>query len=230
MPSNFALKYYVDIVFCVDATGSMRPVLDEVKNGILHFHSDLANAMSAKGKTIDGLRVRVVAFRDYYADKADAMLVTDFFELPRQAEELSRCIASINPKGGGDDPEDSLEALAYAIRSDWKTDKTMKGRQVIVLWTDAPPHEMGYAKESPYYPSGMPATLSELSRWWGTGNSESYMDNRAKRLLLFVPDDPTWNLISKSWNNTIFFPSIAGQGLREYEYERIINSISNTIL
>ena len=229
MPSNYALKYHVDIVFCVDATGSMRPVLDQVKNGILHFHSDLTNAMAAKGKHVDGLRIRVVAFRDYYADENNAMLVTDFFDLPRQAEELSRCIASINPKGGGDEPEDSLEALAYAIRSDWLSSDTMMRRQVIVLWTDAPPHEMGYAVKSPHYPRGMPSTLSDLSGWWGTGNSTGYMDNRAKRLLLFAPDDPTWNLISKSWNNTIFFPSIAGEGLKEYEYKQIIDAISNSI-
>lgn len=229
MASNYALKYHVDIVFCVDATGSMKPVLDQVKNGILSFHGDLTDAMSAKGKHVDGLRIRVVAFRDYLYDKEDAMLVTDFFELPRQASELSECIHSINPKGGGDEPEDSLEALAYAIRSDWLATDTMMKRQVVVLWTDASPHEIGYAKESPHYPTGMPASLSELSGWWGTGNSTSYMDNRAKRLLLFAPDDPTWDLISKSWNNTIYFPSIAGEGLKEYEYKQIIDAISNSI-
>lgn len=229
MASNYALKYNVDIVFCVDATGSMRPVIDQVKRDILNFHGDLTSAMEAKGKHIDGLRVRVVAFRDYLADGADAMLVTDFFDLPSQASDLSRCINSITPKGGGDEPEDSLEALAYAIKSDWlKTDSLMK-RQVVVLWTDASPHDLGHAMPSPYYPSGMPGSLAELSGWWGSDNAPGVMDDRAKRLLLFAPEHPTWDTISKSWNNTIYFPSIAGEGLKEYEYKQIIDVISNSI-
>ena len=229
MASNYALKYNVDIVFCVDATGSMGPVLDKVKRSILNFHGDLTNAMEAKGKHIDGLRIRVVAFRDYLYDKDNAMLVTDFFNLPAQAAELTRCIQSINPKGGGDEPEDALEALSYAIRSDWLKDDSMMKRQVVVLWTDATPHDLGYAKSSPYYPSGMPSSLAELSSWWGTDNSVGYMDNRAKRLLMFAPESPTWDAISKSWNNTIYFPSIAGDGLQEYEYKQIIDAISNSI-
>lgn len=229
MASNYALKYNVDIVFCVDATGSMRPVIDQVKQGILNFHGDLANAMEAKGKHIDGLRIRVVAFRDYLYDNEEAMLVTDFFNLPAQAADLTRCIQSITPKGGGDEPEDSLEALAYAIRSDWLKTESMMKRQVIVLWTDATPHELGFAKSSPLYPSGMPKSLEELSSWWGSDNMVGYMDDRAKRLLLFAPEDTVWDQISRSWNNTIYFPSIAGEGLREYEYKQIIDVISNSI-
>ena len=69
MASNYVLRYSVDIVFCVDATMSMYHILDKVKNGMLGFYGDLTEAMGKKGKHIDTLRVRVIAFRDYVYDK-----------------------------------------------------------------------------------------------------------------------------------------------------------------
>ena len=229
MASNYLLKYNVDIVFCIDATMSMYHILDKVKRNVLNFYGDLTSSMNSKGKHVDSIRVRVIAFRDYIADKKDAMLVTDFFDLPAESERLAACVKSIVPQGGGDDPEDSLEALAYAIRSDWLKDDSRMKRQVIVLWTDAAPHPLGYGSSEPNYPAGMPKNLAELSVWWGSTQIPGYMDNRAKRLLLYAPEDPTWNQISKSWNNSIYFPSVAGQGLQEVEYQQIIDVIANSI-
>lgn len=229
MTSNNALKYNVDIVFCIDATGSMSGILDKVKKRVLNFHGDLLETMEKKNKHVDTLRVRVVAFRDYAADGEQAMLVTDFFNLPEQSEIFANCIRSIQPKGGGDDPEDSLEALAYAMRSDWLRSQSLMKRQVIVLWTDAGPHPLGFGSGAKNYPKGMPKDLTELSAWWGSADAPGYMDNRAKRLLMYAPEEPTWNLISESWNNTIFFPSVAGEGLKEVEYRQIIDVIANSI-
>ena len=229
MASNYTLKYNVDIVFCIDATRSMYHILDKVKANVLNFYGDLTTSMNSKGKHVDSIRVRVIAFRDYIADKDDAMLVTGFFELPSQSAELAACVKSIVPQGGGDDPEDSLEALAYAIRSNWLKDDSKMKRQVIVLWTDAAPHPLGFGRSMPNYPGGMPKNLTELSAWWGSTQMPGYMDNRAKRLLLYAPEDSTWNQISKSWNNSIYFPSIAGQGLQEVEYKQIIDVIANSI-
>ena len=119
MGSNYRARYGVDIVFCIDATESMDPILDSVKKNALNFYSDFHAVMEKKKKKIGRLRVRVIAFRDYLADGEQAMLVTNFFELPEQSQDLEMCIRSIEAKGGGDDPEDGYEALAYAIKSDW---------------------------------------------------------------------------------------------------------------
>ena len=113
MGSNYRLTFHVDIVFCIDATESMDPVLDSVKNNALNFYRDFQQVMEQKHKRVDQLRVRVVVFRDYLADGRQAMLVTNFFTLPDQSSELETCLRSIEAKGGGDDPEDGLEALAY---------------------------------------------------------------------------------------------------------------------
>ena len=79
---NFSFDYNVDMVFCIDATGSMGGLIDKVKNNALNFYQDVQKMMTNKQKKIAQLRVRVIAFRDYAADGDDAMMVTDFFNLP----------------------------------------------------------------------------------------------------------------------------------------------------
>lgn len=226
--SNYKITYNVDMVFCIDATGSMGGAIDMVKNNALHFYNDIVNAMAAKQKTIDELRVKVVAFRDYVADGDEAMLATDFFSLPAQSVDFERCVRSIEAFGGGDDPEDGLEALAYAIKSDWNTAGT-KRRQVIVVWTDANTHPLGYGAGQPNYPQGMARDFSELTAWWGDAQNPGVIEQKAKRLVLFAPEEPFWTTITDTWDNVIHFTSKAGKGLEEYGYSQILDCITNTI-
>ncbi|MDY3304609.1 MAG: vWA domain-containing protein [Clostridia bacterium] len=228
MGSNYQITYNVDMVFCIDCTGSMGNIIEIVKKNALNFYHDVTGVMEKKHKHISQLRVRIVAFRDYIADKDKAMMVTDFFKLPQEAEEFEKCVRSLTAEGGGDDPEDGLEALAYAIKSKWDTEG-MKRRQVIVVWTDASTHPLGYGKDSGFYPNGMAKDIKELSSWWGGVQQSGFVDNNAKRLLLFAPDAPDWNVISQNWDNVLHFPSEAGKGLENLEYEEIINTISNSI-
>lgn len=224
-----AMDYTVDMVFCIDATGSMEDtsgsqmkIINMVKQNALSFYADFNRKMAEKSKQVRQLRVRIVAFRDYLADGENAMLVTDFFQLPQQAADFEACINSITAEGGGDIPEDGLEALAYAIKSKWTTEGAKK-RQVIVLWTDAPAHDLGYGARSSYYPNGMPRSLSELNDWWDE------LSFNAKRLVLFAPDSDQWSYISQNWDNTVHVPSAAGNGLAEQSYSEILSVIANSV-
>ena len=227
---SFGMDYTVDMVFCIDVTGSMedftnsqKRIINIVKENALSFYDDFSKMMDSKSKHIRQLRIRVVAFRDYMADGENAMLVTDFFNLPQQTAEFEACINGITASGGGDIPEDGLEALAYAIRSDWTTEGTKK-RQVIVVWTDAGTHELGFGKSSLHYPKGLPSSMAQLSEWW-----DEYMHPNYKRLVIFAPDEPGWSYISQNWDNVIHFPSIAGNGLAERSYLDILNVLGNSI-
>ncbi|MBO4938591.1 MAG: VWA domain-containing protein [Oscillospiraceae bacterium] len=224
-----ATNYTVDMVFCIDATGSMEDftgnqqrIINMVKQNALNFYGDLSAKMEQKRKPMAQLRVRIVIFRDFLADGEGALLATDFFELPAQTDEFEACINSIHAEGGGDIPEDGLEALALAMKSKWTT-KGIKKRQVIVVWTDAGTHELGHGSRSPYYLKGMPANLSELEEWWDN------MDSYAKRLVMFAPDTNYWNYIGENWDNVIHVPSTAGNGLAEQTYSEILNTIANTM-
>lgn len=221
--------YTVDMVFCIDATASMeelsggsKKIINMVKENALSFYTDLMRKMDEKHKRISQLRVRVVAFRDYLADGENAMLVTDFFRLPEQSAAFESCINSISAFGGGDIPEDGLEALAYAIKSDW-TELGTDQRRVIVVWTDAGTHELGYGAKSAYYPKGMPRGLSELGDWWDE------MPQKSKRLVLYAPDEPGWSYISANWDNIVHYPSVAGNGLAECDYSDILDVLAMSI-
>lgn len=230
MSSNFSIKYNVDIAMVIDATGSMRPLLDTVKKSALNFYSDLTKAMEKEDKYIDVLRVRIIAFRDYLADGKEAMLATDFFTLPAEAKEFEKLLNSIQAvKGsGGDDPEDGLEALAYAIKSKW-TQEGDKRRHVIVCWSDDATHPLGYGSAAANYPKSMAKDYNELTEWWGDKYNPGLMDNNAKRLLIYAPDVKYWKNLSDDWDNVIHFPSQAGRGLEGLEYEEILNAIANSI-
>lgn len=226
------MDYTVDMVFCIDATGSMEDftgssnkIINMVKQNAINFYTDFNNIMTEQGKRVRQLRVRVVAFRDYMADGEYAMMVTDFFQLPQQAAELEACINSIHADGGGDIPEDGLEALAYAIKSKWTTEGTKK-RQVIVVWTDAGTHDLGYGSGSKYYPHGMPRDLNELSEWW---EDEDLIDQNAKRLVLFAPDVDNWKYISDNWHPIWHIPSAMGNGLAERNFTEILDVIANSV-
>ena len=55
------LSYAVDIVFCIDVTGSMTPILDTVKENALGFYDDVQANLAEKGKNVEQLRVRLIA-------------------------------------------------------------------------------------------------------------------------------------------------------------------------
>lgn len=222
-------NYTIDMVLCIDSTGSMenttgdqKRIINMVKENALSFYDDMLKKMEEKHKPMAQLRVRVICFRDYLADGDQAMKATDFYLLPQQAKEFEACINGIQAKGGGDIPEDGLEALAYAIKSKWTT-HGVKKRQVIIVWTDAGTHVLGYGKRSPFYPKGMPANLSVLEDWWDN------MDDYAKRLIIYAPDTNYWNYISENWEKVYHVPSAAGNGMSEHDYSEIMDMITNTI-
>ncbi|MBQ9165377.1 MAG: VWA domain-containing protein [Oscillospiraceae bacterium] len=223
------ITYAVDLVFCIDATQSMDHIIEVVKNNALNFYGDLTARMEEKHKTVEKLRIRLIAFRDYTYDGKDAMAMTDFFELPEQAADFEATIRSIKPKGGGDDPEDGLEALAYAMKSKWNTDAS-RYRHVIVVWSDDGTHKLGFGKKAPNYPKGMPENFEALSDWWGSrANPSDIMNQSSKRLLLFTPDKPGWSDIRENWDKVIQYVSEAGDGLESCDYEQILHAICNSI-
>lgn len=231
MNSRTSLEYAVDIVLCIDATGSMGPTLDNVKHSALSFPGRLAQEMAAKGRGISSLRLKVIAFRDFGDRAEDALVETKFLSVPAELDEFERTVRSLEPTGGGDEPESGLEALALAMAADWESGLDRR-RHVIVVFTDAPAHRLGDPKQirAHTYPRSVPATIDELFGQWGHAQSRgALMENSAKRLLIFAPDVFPWNDIADDWNNTLFFPSTAGEGLEEWEMDEIIATIANSL-
>jgi hypothetical protein len=225
-----SLSYAVDIVFCIDVTGSMEPVLEQVKQGAMGFHDQLSAAMAEKNKRISSLRIRTVAYRDFLHDQpADVMLATPFLALPAQQAEFHGAVSMLEPFGGGDEPESGLEALAFAMSSEWERGLDRR-RHIIVLFTDASAHplERAFHITGPQYGQVVPPNLDELTEMWESPDG-GLMEFAAKRLLLYAPDVYPWNIVSSSWSNTLHYLSNAGEGLSDYELRQIIENIANSV-
>lgn len=222
------LKYNVDIVMCIDCTGSMGSLLDTVKAKALKFYPDLCERCEATNRNISELRIRVIGFRDFYADGNRAIQDSGFFTIPDQESEFKNFVNRLEPDGGGDEPENGLEALALAINSDW-TKGGDKRRHVIVVWSDASTHPIGLDKcKNEYYPQNMPKDFDELTNWW-EDEQGGKMKKSAKRLVVFAPDASAWTEIGLNWNYVIHHPAKAGEGLEDVDYETIMSTIVKTI-
>jgi hypothetical protein len=220
------LSYAVDIVFCIDVTGSMTPILDAVKANALRFYDDVQTNLTDKGKNVDELRVRIIAFRDFAADPESALQESSFFALPDERTIFSAFVDSLVPEGGGDAPESGLEAVALAINSPW-TSHGDRRRQIIVVWTDQPAHPLNFAVLPPDLASSVPTDFNALTDLWE--DPQGPLGSSSKRLILFAPDGSGWSDISASWENVVHHPSQAGGGLSDVDYGTIIDSIGNSV-
>ena len=221
---NQGMDYNVDIVMCIDATGSMDAIIDEVKNNALTLYQRFVEEMGKKSKSVAQLRIKVIAFRDFAVD-SEPLVESDFFVLNEDggAEALYAFMDNIKACGGGDLPENSLEALAVAFKSDWVRTGSIR-RHVVMMFTDAAAIPLGEKAGCPGYPEGMPADIAELRDWW----EGQEMETRAKRLLLFAPDmDPWCNMVD--WTNTFHQTSAAGAGMEDTDMEICINLLVNSI-
>lgn len=218
----------VSIVFCFDCTESMSPCLDTAKRLAKNLFDDLRLAMEGHGRPVRRLKVAVIAFRDYYCEGAideilenrgdsytpSAMFISPFFDLPGSSRQFEAVINGLKAAGGGDEPENSLEALALAMNLQHKEGfhpgVNSKARQVIIMFTDASAHELEKSeqgKPESVYPKVIPTSLSMLKEAWENrsqyAEARNYsMDQDAKRLILYAPlDKYPWNSI-KDWTST----------------------------
>ncbi len=215
-------EYYVDIVMCIDATGSMKPIIEEVKSNAMSFYQMFIDQMEESDKEVSQLRVKVIAFRDYGEDK-EPMQESKFFLLPSENEGFHDFVSKIEATGGGDAAENALEAIALALKSDWTTGGD-KRRHCILVFSDAPALELGARAGSASYPSGMPRDLSQLGAWWHSTDQSLHSNYQpsAGRLVAFVPNAEPWTSL-QTWSR--YWPAFsqASTGLSEVDIQSAVD-------
>ena len=82
-------EFYTDFVICIDATASMAPYLDEVKANALSILQKYVEGVEESGYTLEQLRIKVIAFRDYKYDEVP-MVESAFFTLPEERDAFER--------------------------------------------------------------------------------------------------------------------------------------------
>lgn len=101
-------KGVADIVFLVDVSGSMAPVIDALRRNIEVFIDSLSAGDANNASPVRDWRAKVVGYRD--AEHDGARWLTDNLFV-REAVALKAQLAALRAEGGGDEPESLLDAL-----------------------------------------------------------------------------------------------------------------------
>jgi hypothetical protein len=144
----------MDVVFMMDATGSMEDAITAARDKIV----DLAFDLHVHNRTGD-FKFGCVCYRDPVDDSDDEHQVHDFVS-HNETEELQDWLEMIEAEGGGDTPEDYVGALKTARdRMSWRP-----GSKRALIWVaDAPAHGERYCGEENHEAEG--PKLDELVEW-----------------------------------------------------------------
>ena len=126
---NGARKVRLDVVICVDSTGSMGDEIGVVKEKLRDLVGRIADANPRPD-----VRFGLVTYRD----RGDAYVVKNW-DFTRDVGATQKAIDTLEADGGGDYPESVNEALHVAI-SEMKWDLAPGVEHLLFLIGDAPPN------------------------------------------------------------------------------------------
>ena len=126
----------VEVVFCIDTTGSMGGLIEGAKQKIWGIANQIVS-----GKPTPALSIGLVAYRDIGDE-----YVTKIYQLDDDLDAVFEHLRSLGADGGGDTPEHVNRALYDAVRTvRWSGDPG--ALRLVFLVGDCPPHmdyEDGY--------------------------------------------------------------------------------------
>ena len=139
------MQAVVDIVFLMDATGSMANCIRKLNENVMLFFKSLTEKIGNTLPPVKDWRAKVVGFRDYECDGAADWLVDNPFT--RDICELQRQLDALETTGGGDAPESLLDAMYTVISAPksergaedpWMWRERHEAKRAVVIFTDAP--------------------------------------------------------------------------------------------
>jgi hypothetical protein len=138
----------IDLVLCVDATGSMGPFISAAKKQLLGVLEGLQT------KVGDELRVAIVAYREH----SPQLPTTEAFSFgaPREAAKWLEALMPKSPTDNSDAAEAVFTGLVECLALPWRAG----AYRIVVLAGDAPPHGCGavgaaYADRYAVDPTGL---------------------------------------------------------------------------
>lgn len=118
----------LDLLFLIDATGSMGDEIDKLKASM----ADVADQIAGLPEQPD-VRYGLVAYRDQGDD-----FVVRTHDFTDNLRDFQRNLAAVRANGGGDTPEALNQALHRSLFDlSWREEETVR---LVILVADAPPH------------------------------------------------------------------------------------------
>ena len=141
-------KGVADIVFLIDVSGSMAPIIDALRKNIETFIDSLNTGDANSAAAVKDWRGKVVGYRDIEAAQSEGLPWIEDNPFVRDAVALKAQLAGLRANGGGDEPESLLDAL-YTVATMEASPKGSQGEEptkwryrsaaarVVVVFTDA---------------------------------------------------------------------------------------------
>ena len=127
----------LDVLFLLDATGSMADEINQIKTTLLSISARISDLPSRPD-----LRFGMVTYRD----RGDEF-ITRVYDFDRDVQQFSNTIREVVADAGGDNPESLNEGLHVAVHEpSWRLDNAIR---LVFLVADAPPH-LDYAQDYDY--------------------------------------------------------------------------------
>ena len=141
-------KGVADIVFLIDVSGSMTPIIDALRKNIETFIDSLSQGDANNAAPVKDWRGKVMGYRDIEHADAEGLPWIEDAPFVRDAVALKAQLAKLRAAGGGDEPESLLDAL-YKVATMEATPKGAQGEdpnkwryrsdaaRVVIVFTDA---------------------------------------------------------------------------------------------
>ena len=141
-------KGVADIVFVVDVSGSMTPIIDALRKNIEMFIDSLSRGDANNAAPVKDWRGKVVGYRDIEHAEAEGLPWIEDHPFVRDGVALKAQLADLRAAGGGDEPESLLDVL-YKVATMEASPKGAQGEdpnkwryrseaaRVVVVFTDA---------------------------------------------------------------------------------------------
>src|SRR5687768_2501635 len=141
-------KGVADIVFLIDVSGSMTPIIDALRKNIETFIDSLSHGDANNAAPVKDWRGKVMGYRDIEHATAEGLQWLEDNPFVRDAVALKAQLANLRAAGGGDEPESLLDAL-YKVATMEATPKGAQGEEpnkwryrsdaarVVIVFTDA---------------------------------------------------------------------------------------------
>ncbi len=225
-------KGIADIVFLLDATGSMGPCIEAVKNSIERFIDALTMPDANQGIKLKDWRISVCTYRDYTYDPKYGVAAFEKMPFSRDREEIHNYISSIEAKGGGPEAAESLLDALFEVISMGSVKKgetsnpdmwryRSDAARCIIIFTDAPYREV-------------------MTTWAGATFNDivSIIQQERFRITLFAPEMDCYDELESL--NRCVYESIELNGktpvdaLREFvqdstKFDRTMEALGKTI-
>ena len=168
------------------------------------------------GSDVGSVRVKLIVFREYGVDEVP-MEISNWLELPDDEYILADKLRSIVLSGRPNTPKNGLEALFYAMKSDFV--ENPNDRQIIVMVTGSDALDMKARVTSSNYPADMGDLPDLFDMWMGMSSDTNLKLGRYnKRLVMFAPAGSMYEELVSVLESAIFHPVAPGKGLADVEF------------